>query len=42
MYFSSCIVFHRYDIIALQYNSAIYVTVVLIMKLHNMEYDLCQ
>lgn len=40
MYLNSYIVFYRYDIIALQYDSAIFVSTVPIMKLHNVEYDM--
>lgn len=42
MYLNSCVVFHRYDIIALQYNSTIFVTTAPITKLPNVEYDLYQ
>lgn len=42
MYLSSCVVFHRYSTIALQYNFAFNGIMVPNMKLLNEECDLCQ
>lgn len=42
MYLSSCVVFHRYSVIALQYNFSVNGTMVPIMELFNEECGLCQ